>query len=711
MEGSDRVDDRTFKVNFSGDGAASLREKVKDKLKEFMGDYTDDILVEYVIVLLRNGKSKDEAMNELNVFLGDDSDSFVSWLWDHLSSNLHLYVQPSVSNQDEIAKVKPIFEEDVAIDDPQQLDSESEREKYSKESRSRRNREWKGLVREVDEPPPLRSSEIESFHPEEKTHHKYGRVKRSHSPRPLVQAKRSRQEEGHQMKREVISHPSINAPRRLLQFAVREAVGTLKPSNSRMEASSKRLRSVVSTSTVDTLTDEQPQRIKSVARLPNAMTTAIKAAAEAAEDVVKVRCSGNVFDRLGHSMDVSRVTDRSPEFRQSNMMETDFDHTPGLIGSDYVRRHEYSGELNRNMAMLDRETDLVSDSASDNDGYEDINVLGRGVRNASQTSTSGGNKEGDSLTVQYSVAKNRDEIARKKQMQDQDPPNVATSTSRKIVNISVNVNTWKPPHYQAPREAAEIRNSKAVQKSEVVAGKPGVQPSMENNNIMASNGHESSIAQQESSIAHTQRASLKTLSATPGSYSTGRPSEDAESRTIFVSNVHFAATKDTLSRHFNKFGEVLKVVIVTDAATGQPKGSAYVEFMRKEAAENALSLNGTSFMSRILKVVNRGSAHQETASVMTWPRMPRASPFAARLARVPFPRGIPGAFRARPPIITGARSLQWKRDSQSTTVGEGSASVHNGATASNNNVPSAARSLTYIRTGTKSEGSSASASA
>lgn len=36
--------------------------------------------------------------------------------------------------------------------------------------------------------------------------------------------------------------------------------------------------------------------------------------------------------------------------------------------------------------------------------------------------------------------------------------------------------------------------------------------------------------------------------------------------------VHFAATKDSLSRHFNKFGEVLKVVIVTDAATGQPKG-------------------------------------------------------------------------------------------------------------------------------------------
>ncbi|KDO83372.1 hypothetical protein CISIN_1g0106952mg, partial [Citrus sinensis] len=39
------VDDRTFKVNFSADGVAKLRDGVKDKLKEFMGDYTDDTLV------------------------------------------------------------------------------------------------------------------------------------------------------------------------------------------------------------------------------------------------------------------------------------------------------------------------------------------------------------------------------------------------------------------------------------------------------------------------------------------------------------------------------------------------------------------------------------------------------------------------------------------------------------------------------------------
>lgn len=33
--------------------------------------------------------------------------------------------------------------------------------------------------------------------------------------------------------------------------------------------------------------------------------------------------------------------------------------------------------------------------------------------------------------------------------------------------------------------------------------------------------------------------------------------------------------------------------------------SAYVEFMKREAAEHALSLDGTSFMSRILKVISK----------------------------------------------------------------------------------------------------------
>lgn len=80
MESEGGGDDRTFKVNFTAEGVASLKATIEEKLKDFMGDYTDDTLVEYVIVLLRNGRRKDEAAQELHVFLGDDNLSFISWL-------------------------------------------------------------------------------------------------------------------------------------------------------------------------------------------------------------------------------------------------------------------------------------------------------------------------------------------------------------------------------------------------------------------------------------------------------------------------------------------------------------------------------------------------------------------------------------------------------------------------------------------------------
>ena len=86
-----------------------------------------------------------------------------------------------------------------------------------------------------------------------------------------------------------------------------------------------------------------------------------------------------------------------------------------------------------------------------------------------------------------------------------------------------------------------------------------------------------------------------------GVNSSVRP-EDTDSSTIFVSNVHFAATKEAITKHFNRCGEVLKVIILTDAVTGQPKGSAYIEFSSRETAEIALTLSETSFMSRMLLV-------------------------------------------------------------------------------------------------------------
>ncbi|TMX02809.1 hypothetical protein EJD97_019756 [Solanum chilense] len=697
MGSGDREDDRTFRVNFTAEGFAKLRERVNEKLKEFMGDYTDDTLVEYVIVLLKNGRRKEEARNELNVFLGEDSVSFVDWLWDHLGSNIDLYVQQKDSDTGG-TKTKPAIAEQPAKNDMHHQDTDAGKEKLNK-SKSRNRREWKGLV--SDGHPSLHSSLAENIPKEEEAHRKVGHAKRSLSPQPEHVRKRSRPEEKTK-KRESSSQTTVAATRRLLQFAVRDAVATNRTSSSTLAPSPslKRLRSVVSTSVEDSSLTERPQRIRSVARAPTALATAIRAVAEAAKDVTKVRSSVNVFDRLGRAGDVPDHSipsmDESRQAVAEDVQDQSFADASEAY-STYLHRSDHSGKHGK--SMLHDDAVVVYDSASDDEANRGSSAVNRRAFDASRSGAPVKNIGENLIIVEHGSAYNVDDILDKSQ-KDQALPTFAPGAPHQPMNIPLSVNTWKSPQYQDARQSFEIENRRSAQSSEGLAEKSDILLTKESTNpIAVTNGIVKPYVE-------TQKESQKTGFLNHGLYSTGAPTEDADSRTIFVNNVHFAATKDSLSRHFNKFGEVLKVVILTDAGTGQPKGSAYVEFMRKESAENALSLDGTSFMSRILKVVRKSSATPEAASGSVWPRVTRGGPFAvSRFGRVPFPRGSPTLYRSRLPIRTGARSMQWKRDAQPTSTENSGV-----ATPSSNAVPSPIpRSMTYVRTESKTNGNSTAA--
>lgn len=285
---------------------------------------------------------------------------------------------------------------------------------------------------------------------------------------------------------------NVDAPRRLLQFAVRDALTTSRQSNSATEPTLKRLRSVVSTSTGDSSLVDPPRRIQSVARVPTSMATVMKAVAEAAEDVTRVKSSGSVFDRLGRGLNVSETSGPLASFREVATEDVDYEDSIQIherTQSTYLQRSQYSGQYAGN-TMLESETGLPSDSVSDNEGFDDVNVMGRRVADVSLTGTSGGNKGENSLMVQYSVAKNAEDLRRKSMNKDQGQPTAAANNSHKIVNISVNVNTWKPPHYQEPREGAELDDWKSVQ--EIEAGTPNsdLRLMKENSNpVPVSNGN------------------------------------------------------------------------------------------------------------------------------------------------------------------------------------------------------------------------------
>jgi RNA recognition motif-containing protein len=69
---------------------------------------------------------------------------------------------------------------------------------------------------------------------------------------------------------------------------------------------------------------------------------------------------------------------------------------------------------------------------------------------------------------------------------------------------------------------------------------------------------------------------------------------------LFVGNLPFSSTEDSIRTLFSQCGEVLSVKIPTDQMTGRPRGFCFVEM---ENADEAISkLNNVEFEGRNLKV-------------------------------------------------------------------------------------------------------------
>lgn len=72
---------------------------------------------------------------------------------------------------------------------------------------------------------------------------------------------------------------------------------------------------------------------------------------------------------------------------------------------------------------------------------------------------------------------------------------------------------------------------------------------------------------------------------------------------IFVGNLDFSATEDTVRSLFEPYGTVERVTLMTDRDTGRSRGFAFVEMTDSEEADKAIqSLNGASLGGRPLTV-------------------------------------------------------------------------------------------------------------
>ncbi|XP_050397769.1 polyadenylate-binding protein 2 [Patella vulgata] len=98
---------------------------------------------------------------------------------------------------------------------------------------------------------------------------------------------------------------------------------------------------------------------------------------------------------------------------------------------------------------------------------------------------------------------------------------------------------------------------------------------------------------------------------------------DADSKSVYVGNVDYAATAEELEQHFHGCGSINRVTILCDKFTGHPKGFAYVEFADKDSIATAMALDDSLFRGRQIKVSPKRTNRPGISSTNRPPRRAR----------------------------------------------------------------------------------------
>jgi RNA recognition motif-containing protein len=71
---------------------------------------------------------------------------------------------------------------------------------------------------------------------------------------------------------------------------------------------------------------------------------------------------------------------------------------------------------------------------------------------------------------------------------------------------------------------------------------------------------------------------------------------------LYVGNLPFSATEDSVRTLFSAHGTVEKISLINDRDTGRPRGFGFVEMSNADAERAQQALNGKDFDGRPLKI-------------------------------------------------------------------------------------------------------------
>ncbi|KAG2565481.1 uncharacterized protein LOC120684033 isoform X4 [Panicum virgatum] len=558
------AEERSFRMDRRSQAASALRAAVADVLPRFLGIYMDETLAEYIVILICNGKHQYQARDDLEAFLGDDSAKFVAWLWSYLSKQ-------AVTSADNCN-----FEHGM----------DNEIENFSDKRNLLVAKAHHGDAHDVNS----KISVPETYHGLHKLDSTTGRNV------PL----------------RCISSTVIISPEKL---SCDQCIWENQHHKNGQNAASSRS---FSERTTQILLQEHLGRNASTRWLPEAVGT------DDGRVPVSLKRRRNVWDRLGKP-----VVEDCGLVRQAHgiSVQNGVHKMPKLMVAEHEQRyHVISNAQNE------------TDSRKFTNGYTDVNTL-QGHQHARKPNRSrlvGRLSFGEGNVFHGDMCnslQDRDVISQKsslslpiKSIQSQSLNEFTCDMKDSPAAISEpTCDIFKPSncHVLASKKLPSLtmqRNSE----TEVLHCEQVSSPAQSKTHVHEDGNScrnkpvkdeildvKLKLKQMEQDVLKLRSKQAQINNVKQGSLSLGphaNSEEDADSRTIFVRNVHFAATKEALSVHFMKCGTVLKVNILTDAITGHPKGAAYITFADRESIEKAVSLSGTSFLTRVLTVMRKADA-------------------------------------------------------------------------------------------------------
>ncbi|PWZ52935.1 putative RNA-binding protein ARP1 [Zea mays] len=127
------------------------------------------------------------------------------------------------------------------------------------------------------------------------------------------------------------------------------------------------------------------------------------------------------------------------------------------------------------------------------------------------------------------------------------------------------------------------------------------------------------------------------------------PFGDTTLTKVFVGGLAWETHKDALREHFERYGDILEAVIISDKLTGRSKGYGFVTFKEADAAKKACE--------DATPVINGRRANCNLAALGAKPRPPhilRPSPPATPAPHAP---ALPSQHQPTPAIAVGSRGV------------------------------------------------------